>query len=202
MQIPLSATEYSSVSYVLNTAMITSVTLYHWRRSSSLLYLPTTIVINTLSIKTISSEFYPVSLALTTILLSLVTSAITIFSNTPNTAYAHIYNNITQEWKDRQNNIKIQFSYLPEHPTMEDLIQLRFSIQNLQTGNHLKNLVAKITLINTDYDATYKLRNITVTDGDFSIKSPTLDPGVHRVIIKINSKDYSSLASFNMSVLE
>ena len=101
MQISLSATEYSSVSYVLNTAMITSVTLYHWRRSSSLLYEPTTIVINTLSIKTISSEFYLVSLALTTILLSLVTSAITIFSNTPNTAYAHIYNNITQEWKDR-----------------------------------------------------------------------------------------------------
>ncbi len=114
-KIPLSATEYSSVSYVLNTAMITSVTFYHWRRSSSLLYLPTTIVINTLSIKTISSEFYLVSLALTTILLFLVTSAITIFSNTANTAYAHIYNNITQEWKDRQNNIKIQFSYLPEH---------------------------------------------------------------------------------------
>ena len=85
---------------------------------------------------------------------------------------------------------------------MEDLIQLRFSIQNLQTGNHLKNLVAKITLINTDYNATYKLGNITVTDGDFSIKSPTLDPGAHQVIIKINSKDYSSLASFNMSVLE
>jgi hypothetical protein len=96
--------------------------------------------------------------------LSLATSAITIFSNTANTTYAHIYKNITQGWKDRQNSIKIQFSYLPEHPTMEDLIQLRFSIQNLQTGNHLKNLVAKITLMNTDYDAIYKLGNITVTE--------------------------------------
>src|SRR5690349_9235635 len=148
------------------------------------------------------SEFYLVSVAFATILLSLVTPTITIVSNTGNITYAHIYNNNVQEWRDRQNNIKIQFSYLPEHPTMEDLIQLRFSIQNLQTGNHLKNLVAKITLINTDYNATYKLGNITVTDGDFSIKSPTLDPGVDRVIIKINSKDYSSLASFNMSVLE
>jgi hypothetical protein len=105
------------------------------------------------------SEFYLVSLALTTILLSLLIPNITIFSNTANTAYARIYNNIPQEWKYRQNNIKIQFSYLPEHPTMEDLIQLRFSIQNLQTGNHLKNLVAKITMINTDYNATYKLGN-------------------------------------------
>jgi hypothetical protein len=148
------------------------------------------------------SEFYLVSFGIDKNIVVFSIPTITIFSNTANTAYAHIYNNITQEWRDRQNNIKIQFSYLPEHPTMEDLIQLRFSIQNLQTGNNLKNLVAKITMINTDYNATYKLGNITVTDGDFSIKSPTLDPGVHRVIIKINSKDYSSLASFSMSVLE
>ena len=126
----------------------------------------------------------------------------TIFSSAADGAYAHIYDNMTQEWRDRQNNIKIQFSYLPEHPTMDDLIQLRFSIQNLQTANHLKNLVAKITLINTDYNAIYTLGNIAVTDGDLSIKSPSLDPGLHRVIIKINSKDNSSLASFNMSVVE
>jgi len=40
---------------------------------------------------------------------------------------------------------------------MDDLIQLQFSIQNLQTGNHLKNLIAKVTLINTNYGAIYNL---------------------------------------------
>jgi hypothetical protein len=66
-----------------------------------------------------------------------------------NISYAHLSSNIIQTLIDRQNNLKIQFSYLPEQPTMDDLIQLQFSIQNLQTGNHLKNLIAKPTLINT-----------------------------------------------------
>ena len=121
-----------------------------------------------------------------------------------NTAHAHIYSNITQVWTDRQNNIKIQFSYLPEHPTMDDLIHLQFSIQDLHTGKHLKNLIAKVILINRSYGAIYKLGNVVVADGDFSIRCPSLDSGMHQVILKINSKDYSiaSLASFNMSVLE
>ena len=121
-----------------------------------------------------------------------------------NTAYAHIYSNITQVWTDRQNNIKIQFSYLPEHPTMDDLIRLQFSMQDLHTGKHLKNLIANVILINRSFGAIYKLGNVAVTDGDFSIRCPSLDSGMHQVILKINSNDYSiaSLASFNMSVLE
>jgi hypothetical protein len=121
-----------------------------------------------------------------------------------NTAHAHIYSNITQVWTDRQNNIKIQFSYLPEHPTMDDLIHLQFSIQDLHTGKHLKNLIANVILVNRSFGAIYKLGNVVVADGDFSIMCPSLDSGMHQVILKINSKDYSiaSLASFNMSVLE
>jgi hypothetical protein len=71
--------------------------------------------------------------------------------NNNNTVYAHLSSNLTQTWIDRQNSLKIQFSYLPEQPMMDDPIQLQFSIQNLQTGNHLKNLIAKLTLINTSY---------------------------------------------------
>ena len=87
---------------------------------------------------------------------------------------------------------------------MDDIIQLQFSIQNLQTGNHLKNFIAKVTLINTSYGAIYKLGNMAVADGDFSIKCPSLGSGMHQVIIKVNSKDYSfaTLASFKMYVSE
>jgi hypothetical protein len=87
---------------------------------------------------------------------------------------------------------------------MDDLIQLQFSMQNLQTGSHLKNFITKVTLINTSYDTIYKLGNVAVADGDFSIKCPSLDLGMHQVIIKVNSKDYSfaALASFKMYVLE
>ena len=142
---------------------------------------------------------------LSTTLLIIITLFHVTSSNNNYTVYAHLSSNIiTQTWIDRQNNLKIQFSYIPVQPTMDDLIQLQFSIQNLQTGNHLKNLVTKVTLINTSYDTIYKLGNIAVADGDFSIKCPSLDSGMHQVIIKVNSKDYSfaTLASFKMYVSE
>ena len=120
---------------------------------------------------------------------------IIVFSNI---AYAHIYNNVTQVWKDRLNNVKIQFSNLPEKPTIEDLIQLQFSVQNLQTGDHLKNFIAKVIVIN---DPIYRFDNIIVADGDFSIRCPYLDSGMHQVIVKVDSKDYSvALISFNVFV--
>jgi hypothetical protein len=82
---------------------------------------------------------------------------------------------------------------------MDDLIQLQFSIQNLQTGNHLKNLFAKVTVTNNN--PIYKFENITIADGDFSIRCPFLDPGMHQVIVKVDSKDYSlALASFKISI--
>lgn len=114
-------------------------------------------------------------------------------------ARAHLYSNITQAWTDKLNNVKIQFSYLPEKPTADDTVHLQFSIQNLQTGIHLKDLTAKVTIFN---DPIYKYDNITVSDGDFSIRRLFLDSGMHQVILKVSSKDYSlALASFNISVL-
>ena len=81
---------------------------------------------------------------------------------------------------------------------MDDLIHLQFSIQDLHTGNHLKNPIAKVTVTN---NPLYKFDNITVADGDFSIKCPFLDPGMHQVIVKVDSTVYSlALASFNLSV--
>ena len=67
---------------------------------------------------------------------------------------------------DRQTKQhQTQFSYLPEKPSMDDLLQLQFSIQNLQNGSHLKNLIAKVTVTN---NPIYKFDNITIADGDFS----------------------------------
>ena len=101
-------------------------------------------------------------------------------------------------WTDKSNNIKIQFSYSPERPTIDDTIQLQFKIQDLQSGNHLKDLIAYVTVTN---DPLYKFSNITVTDGNFSIRCPSLEAGIHQVILKVNSKDYSlELASFNIPV--
>jgi hypothetical protein len=101
-------------------------------------------------------------------------------------------------WTDKSNNIKIQFSYSPESPTIDDTIQLQFNIQDLQSGSNLKDLIAYVTVTN---DPLYKFNKIAVTDGNFSVRCPSLDSGIHQVILKVDSKGYSlALASFNISV--
>ena len=50
-------------------------------------------------------------------------------------------------------------------------------------------------------DPIYKFNKIAVTDGNFSVRCPSLDEGIHQIILKINSEGYSlALASFNISV--
>ena len=101
-------------------------------------------------------------------------------------------------WIDNLNNIKIQFSYSPQSPTIDDTVQLHFDIQDLQSGSNLKDLVAYVTVIN---DPLYKFNKIAVTDGNFSIRCPSLEEGIHQVILKVDSKGYSlALASFNIPV--
>ena len=101
-------------------------------------------------------------------------------------------------WTDNLNNIKIQFSYSPESPTIDDTIQLHFNIQDLQSGSNLKDLIAYVTVTN---DPLYKFNKIAVTDGNFFVRCPSLDEGIHQVILKVDSKGYSlALASFNIPV--
>ena len=73
-----------------------------------------------------------------------------------NNTYAHIpQDNKTvapvQEWKNVQDNLKIQFSYIPERPLVYAESDLIFSIQDLTTGNHIKYIIAaRITITNND----------------------------------------------------
>jgi hypothetical protein len=116
-----------------------------------------------------------------------MTNSTTKFSNST-TAYAHLYSNMTQLWTDKLNNIKIQFSYLPEKPTADDTIQLQFSIQNLQTGIHLKDITAKVTIFN---DPIYKYASVSMN----------YDPCSHFRDVPNFSNNGSSLSSNNSSDL-
>ena len=57
-----------------------------------------------------------------------------------------------QEWNDQQNAVKVLFSYSPEKPLLYAPTDLKFSIQDLKTGNHLKDLVMSSTIIKDDRD--------------------------------------------------
>jgi hypothetical protein len=112
-----------------------------------------------------------------------------------------ITSNNSQEWVDTSNNIKIQFVYDLHKPTINNLNELNFTVQNLKTGNNLKNITANIAIMNSP-DPTFKFDNVTAPNGNISIRAPFLNEGMHQVIVIIRSNNNQALAlaSFNLNV--
>jgi hypothetical protein len=110
----------------------------------------------------------------------------------------------TQTWIDKQNNIKIQFASQPENPIVDKPAELKFSVQNLKTGDYLKNLLARVVV--TDGQRSFKFTNIAIPDGNFSVKYLFPDTGTYQVIGRIDdldeNKNYrsSTLSSFQVFV--
>lgn len=123
-----------------------------------------------------------------------------------NNVYAHIpLDNETaapvQEWNNAQDNVKIQYTYIPAKPLVYTETDLRFSIQDLTTGNHIKELIASITVTKND-KIIFKFNNVEIQNGDLSLKVKFLEDGNYQVIIQISSKDNIALglASFNIYI--
>jgi len=74
-------------------------------------------------------------------------------------------------------------------------------VDDLKTGNNLKNVIADVTVINNP-DPTLKFSNITASNGEFSIKCPFLNEGTHQVIVNLRSHNNHTLAlaSVNLTV--
>jgi len=117
-------------------------------------------------------------------------------------AYATIITNTnSQEWVDKLTNIKILFIYELHKPTINNLNELNFTVDDLKTGNNLKNVTADVTLMNNP-DPILKFDNTTASNGHFSIKCPFLNEGMHQVIFNLRSNNnYAvALASFTLTV--
>ena len=130
------------------------------------------------------------------------TSTTTILSSLQNYyAYAHlpIDNNRTQQWISQRDGIKILFTYEPEKPIIDTFTELKFSVLNLTSSEHLKDFMARVVV--TNGQRLFKFENITVADGDFSVKYIFPDDGTHQVVTRI-SKETSvlTLATFNVFV--
>ena len=124
-----------------------------------------------------------------------------------NNVYAHINKgNKTlakiQEWKNANDNVKIQFSYSPEKPLIYTETSLIFSIQDLTTENHIKDLIANIAIIK-DNKIFFKFNDVDIRNGDLSIDARFLEDGNYQVISQIRSTDNLAiaLASFDIIVL-
>ena len=81
---------------------------------------------------------------------------------------AHIKELKVQEWIDKSKNIKIQFAYSPEKPIIDTFTELKFSVQNLETGEHIKNFDARVVV--TNGQRLFKFENITVARWRFFCK--------------------------------
>jgi hypothetical protein len=101
-----------------------------------------------------------------------------------------------QEWMDKQSNTKVSFTYSPEIPVVDKPTELRFNIEDINNGTRLKDVSARLTLIDTQQQkqqvplASY---NLTAPDGYFLIKYRFPHEGTYQIIVKANSK-YSALA--------
>jgi hypothetical protein len=112
--------------------------------------------------------------------------------------------NGTQLWTDPENDVKILFTYSPKNHAIDTQTELKFSVTNLLTGQHLKNLMAMVAIItsSTGQERTFKFNNIYAPNGDFSVKYLFPDSGMYQVITRINSNNPPSimLASFRVIV--
>jgi hypothetical protein len=109
-----------------------------------------------------------------------------------------------QSWVDRENNVRILFSYTPTIPIIDRPTNLKFSMQNLQTSKPVTDLSARVVILtnSSGQERIFRFTNITASDGAFSIKYLFPDVGLYQVITRISSPSnaVASLASFNVFV--
>ena len=133
------------------------------------------------------------------IIFIFVTVSVTILMIPIHSCYAHIGDsNNTQVWKNPKNNLKIEFAYNPEKPIIDTFTNLQFSVTDLGTDEHIKDLVAQVTV--TNGQRLFKFQNISAQNGDFSVDYLFPDDGTHQVLLRIDKNDSINVASFNVFV--
>jgi len=73
----------------------------------------------------------------------------------------------------------------PEKPIIDTFTTLNFSIRDLHTDEHTEDLTARVVV--TSGQRLFKFENITVPNGDFSVKYIFPDDGTHQVILRVDS---------------
>ena len=133
------------------------------------------------------------------IVLIFILVFVTVLSSPFDSSFAHIVDSKKiQTWKNPDKNLQIQFGYKPEKPIIDTFTNLQFSVTDLVTGEHTKNLVAQVTV--TNGQRLFKFKNISVPKGDFSVDYLFPDDGTHQVLLRIDKNDSISVASFNVFV--
>lgn len=113
-------------------------------------------------------------------------------------SYAHVYLDEVQFWEDPQDNLEIEFGYMPEEPIIDRFTNLSFSITEWETGEHITDSIAMVTI--TMGERLFKFQNITVPNGDFSVEYLFPEHGTHQVLLRLDRNDSIHVASFQVYV--
>ena len=121
-----------------------------------------------------------------------------LYLNNYYTVYSHIPNNniVKQEIVDQYDKIKVQFAYDQEKIKINTLTDLKFSVLNSTTEDHIKNFLARIVV--TEGSEVFRFDNIKVNDGDFSVKHSFTNYGTHQVILRVDTNSSITSASFDV----
>ena len=124
-----------------------------------------------------------------------------LYSNNNYTVFSHIPNNniVIQEIIDQNDKIKVQFGYESEKININTLTNLKFSILNSTTDEHIKNFLSRIVV--TDGVEVFNYDNIFVKDGDFSINHTFANYGNHQVLSRVDTNSSIISASFDVTIL-
>ena len=112
-----------------------------------------------------------------------------LYLNNYNFVYSHIPTNnqiAIQEIVDQHDKIKVQFGYDQEKIKINTLADLKFSVLNSTTEEHIKNFFARVVIV-TEGSEVFGFYNIKVNDGDFSVKHSFANYGTHQVILRVDT---------------
>ncbi|HJY09982.1 MAG TPA: hypothetical protein VJ250_03470 [Nitrososphaeraceae archaeon] len=124
-----------------------------------------------------------------------------LYLNNSNIIYSHIHTNnqiAIQEILDQRDKIKVQFAYDQEKIKINTLTDLKFSVLNSTTEEHIKNFLARVAI--TEGSEVFGFDNIKVNDGDFSVKHSFANYGTHQVILRVDTNSSITPAAFDIIV--
>src|ERR671910_276492 len=124
-----------------------------------------------------------------------------LYLNNYNLVYSHITTNNQipiQEILDQRDKIKVQFAYDQEKIKINTLTDLKFSILNSTTEEHIKNFLARVVV--TEGPEVFGFDSIKVNDGDFSVKHSFANYGTHQVILRVDTNSSITPAAFDIII--
>src|SRR5687767_6929236 len=124
-----------------------------------------------------------------------------LYLNNYNFIYSHIHTNnqiAIQEILDQSNKIKVQFGYDQEKIKINTLTDLKSSVLNSTTGEHIKNFLARVVI--TEGSEVFGFDNIKVNDGDFSVTHSFANYGTHQVILRVDTNSSIKPAAFDVII--